>query len=318
MYHPAQKPTFYFIGVTTGQSSIMKIFPEWARYLDLGDCEMKGIDFIVHDTPQNYRDAVQFIKNDPLSLGALVTTHKIDLLAACKDLFEELDPYALETGEISCISKNGNRLIGHAKDPITSGLAAQAFVPDGYWEKNSADVLILGAGGASLAISCYLMKPEHGRNRPRRVVITNRSQARLDTARKIHDRLNLDTPRKYVYAPRPEDNDAALSDLPSHSLVINATGLGKDAPGSPLTDQALFPENGMAWDFNYRGDLLFLKQAQAQRDRRRLHIEGGWIYFIHGWTSVISEVFHVPLPSKGKVMDNLSAIAEKYGRPPKK
>ena len=34
----------------------------------------------------------EFIKNDPLSLGALVTTHKIDLYNSCKDLFEYFDP----------------------------------------------------------------------------------------------------------------------------------------------------------------------------------------------------------------------------------
>ena len=73
-YSPATRPTFYFIGVTTGQSSIMKVFPAWAEYLGLGDVEIKGIDFPVHDMPENYREAVNFLKNDPLSLGALVTT----------------------------------------------------------------------------------------------------------------------------------------------------------------------------------------------------------------------------------------------------
>ena len=43
-YSPATRPTFYFIGVTTGQSSIMKVFPVWAEYLELGDVEIKGVD----------------------------------------------------------------------------------------------------------------------------------------------------------------------------------------------------------------------------------------------------------------------------------
>ena len=42
-YEPAKRPTFYFIGVTTGQSSIMKVFPKWAEIMGL-DAEMKGID----------------------------------------------------------------------------------------------------------------------------------------------------------------------------------------------------------------------------------------------------------------------------------
>ena len=63
---------------------------------------------------------MDFIKHDPLSLGALVTTHKIDLLAACRDMFDELDLYARFMGEISSISKRDSKLIGHAKDPISN------------------------------------------------------------------------------------------------------------------------------------------------------------------------------------------------------
>ena len=33
----ATQPTMYFIGVTTGSSSIMKVFPEWAKALGLKD-----------------------------------------------------------------------------------------------------------------------------------------------------------------------------------------------------------------------------------------------------------------------------------------
>ena len=40
----ATQPTMYFIGVTTGASSIMKVFPEWAEALGLKDTVMKGID----------------------------------------------------------------------------------------------------------------------------------------------------------------------------------------------------------------------------------------------------------------------------------
>ena len=90
---PAAQPTIYFIGVTTGSSSIMKVFPKWAKALHLDDAVIKGMDFTPHSDPQLYREAVEFIKNDPLSLGALVTTHKIDLFKACKDMFEYIDPF---------------------------------------------------------------------------------------------------------------------------------------------------------------------------------------------------------------------------------
>ena len=311
-YAKATRPTFYFIGVTTGKSSIMKVFPEWAKFLGLGDVVIKGIDFKPHDEPAAYREAVEFIKNDPLSRGALVTTHKIDLLKACRDFFEELDPYADIMGEISCISKKNGKLIGHAKDPITSGLAIEAFLPPQYWVETNAAALLLGAGGSSIAITSYLMQKSHGDNRPSKIVVTNRSQPRLDEIRQIHQKLEAQAPTAYFLTPKPEDNDAVLRDLPSGSLVVNATGLGKDAPGSPFTDLAVFPAKGIVWELNYRGDLIFLEQANTQKESRDLQIEDGWVYFIHGWTRVIAEVFDIDIPVKGLQFDQLSEIAGRF------
>lgn len=306
---PATVPTFYFVGVTTGKSSIMRVFPEWAKYLKLGDCVIEGIDCRIHDSPEMYRRVVSFLKADPLSLGALITTHKIDLLKAARDLFDELDPYATLMGEISCISKRDGRLRGHAKDPITAGLSLEAFLPDSYWRSTGAEVLVLGAGGSSIAITSYLMKPEHGDNRPSRIVVTNRSPGRLDEIRRVHEQLNSGIPCEYHHCPTPEQNDRLVNGLKPGSIVINATGLGKDAPGSPITNAARFPKDGVAWDFNYRGELVFLDQARAQREQRNLRIEDGWVYFIHGWTHVIAEVFNVTIQPRGPQFDELLRIA---------
>jgi shikimate dehydrogenase len=116
----ATQPTTYFIGVTTAQSSIMKLFPLWAKALRLRDAVIKGIDLAIHASPERYREVVRFIKDDELSLGALVTTHKIDLYNAAKDMFEYLDPYASMFSELSSISKRNGRMEGYAKDPISS------------------------------------------------------------------------------------------------------------------------------------------------------------------------------------------------------
>ena len=119
---------------------------------------------------------------------------------------------------------------------------------------------------------------------------------------------------EYVPTPRPEDNDAVMRTLPPGSLVVNATGLGKDAPGSPITDAAPFPDRGTAWDFNYRGDLVFLDQARRQSVDRHLHVEDGWRYFIHGWLAVIAEVFHRTIPVSGPGFEELCAIAGRERR----
>lgn len=309
IYAAAGIPTIYFIGVTTGKSSIMQVFPEWAKYLQLGECQITGIDFLQHDDPQKYREAVDFIKSDKLSMGALVTTHKIDLLKATRDRFDELNDFAESTGEISCIFKKDGKLIGHAKDPITSGLSMDAFIPENYWKDTGAEIFILGAGGSSVALTWHLMTKCREGYKPSKIYVSNRSLPRLEEMKMIHSKLNSDIDIEYTLAPQAEINDQIMARLKPGSLVVNATGLGKDGPGSPLTNEGIFPENGIAWDFNYRGDLVFLDQARAQQQSRNLRIEDGWVYFIHGWTRVIAEVFHVDIPTGGPAFDELSAIA---------
>jgi len=36
-------------------------------------------------------------------------------------------------------------------------------------------------------------------------------------------------------------------------------------------------------------------QAIDQKAQKNLHVEDGWMYFVHGWTQVISEVFHIDI-----------------------
>lgn len=307
-YVKAAQPTIYFIGVTTTQSSIMKVFPKWAKSLNLENAVIKGIDFPPHSSAQEYRQAVEFIKSDPRSLGALVTTHKIDLYNTCKDLFDYIDPYARQLGEVSSISKDGGKLCAHAKDPISSGLALEHFVPDNYWDDFDGDVLLLGAGGSTLAMSVYFAQKKWGSNVPKNIIIANRSLPRLESAKKILEGMNPQIHFHYRLTPAPADNDAILKTLKPHSLIVNATGLGKDGPGSPFTDYCEFPADSLVWEINYRGDLVFKEQAQAQADKKHLHVEDGWIYFIHGWTQVISEVFHIDI--KGDVLNHLSEIAK--------
>ncbi|MBE7182798.1 MAG: shikimate dehydrogenase [Methylobacterium mesophilicum] len=308
-YAPATRPTLYFIGVTTAKSSIMKVFPAWADYLGLENAVIKGIDFPLHAAPSAYRDAVEFIRDDPLSLGALVTTHKIDLFHAARDLFDVIDPHAKLMGETSCISKQNGKLVCHAKDPISSGLAIDGFLGPDYFRKTGAELFSMGAGGSTIAITWHLMRTGRGKDVPARIVVTNRSQHRLDEIRKIHQDVASHVPVDYVLAEEPSANDAVLAGLKPGSLVINATGLGKDAPGSPLSDAATFPREAIAWDLNYRGDLVFLEQARRQEAERALRIEDGWTYFLHGWTQVIAEVFHIEIPTGGPRFAKISEIA---------
>ncbi|MFE6996961.1 shikimate dehydrogenase family protein [Microbacterium sp. NPDC057659] len=295
-----------FVGVTTGSSSIMKVFPLWADILGLPTRTLIGHDLPMDAEPAQYRAMVEQIRDDPHHRGALVTTHKMNVYTAASDLFDELDPFAVSCSEISSIAKQGDRLIGRAKDPITVDLALHDFLPADHFARTGAQVVILGAGGSGTALSWALAERTDA---PSRVIVTARSQDKLDHLREVHRQHG--TPEgliEYVLTPSPEKADAIVSAAPAGSVIANATGLGKDRPGSPLTDAVVFPEGAYVWEFNYRGSLEFLHQARAQEQDRALHVVDGWRYFIHGWSQVVADVFQLELTPE--IVEQLAGAAE--------
>jgi shikimate 5-dehydrogenase len=289
-------PTLYFFGVTTAQSSSRKMFPLWTEILGLSKAQWVGVDFPLNAPSEQYRAAVEQIKYDPLSCGALVTTHKVNVLNAARNLFEELTADATLCNEVACIYKDGLRLIGHAVDPETSGKAMQYFIPPGYWARTKAEILCLGAGGSAVAIAAHLLRNTPATDRPRRVTFVNRSAGKLAFLKQLEQQLPP-TGIEFVYIENsdPQVNDSLMAALPAESMVINATGMGKDTPGSPLNDAAIWPEGCCAWELNYRGELDFMQQALRQRESRGVRVEDGWVYFVLGWSEVVSRVFSVPI-----------------------
>lgn len=290
-----KEPTFYFIGVTTGKSSINKLFPLWMKELVHPDVKLVGIDLKIHDERDSYRQATAQIKFDENSLGALVTTHKMDLYEAAEDMFNWFDPYAKLLHEVSCISKRNSKLIGHAKDLISAGLTVDSILGPNYFQNNDTHILIFGAGGSSIATVLHLINKKNIGDKPKKIIVVNRSSPRLEHLKKVVNKVGTDIDMEYIQNEDPKKNDIIMSRLPEKSLVINATGLGKDRPGSPVANGGLFPENGIAWEFNYRGELDFMHQAEKQKNLRGVKVEDGWIYFIHGWTQVISQVLHLEM-----------------------
>jgi shikimate dehydrogenase len=299
--------TFYFIGVTTSKSSIMNVFPLWMEVLGRQDVIIEGVDCKIHDEPEAYRRAVAQIKYDPLSLGALVTTHKIDLVTAARDMFDYLDPHAQITDEISSISKLDGRLEGHAKDPITSGASLDAIIGNGYFAKTHGEVLCFGAGGSAIATLLHLINKQNKGDRPDKFTFVNRSQGRLDHAKEMVGGLSTDIEIEYICNSDALINDQIMEKISAYSIIINATGMGKDTPGSPITWEGQFPLHSIAWEFNYRGELDFLHQARAQAESRKLRVEDGWLYFVHGWTQVIAQVLHFDLTPA--LFDQLNQVA---------
>ena len=210
-------------------------------------------------------------------------------------MFEYLDPYAMITGEVSSISKREGRLEGHAKDPLTSGASLEAIIEKDYFGKTHGDVLCFGAGGSGVATLLHLINKKDPGDRPKKFTFVNRSQGRLDHAREMVGGLNTDIQIEYICNSDPLVNDKIMAQFPPYSVIINATGMGKDTPGSPITWEGQFPLNSVAWEFNYRGELDFLHQSLAQEKSRHVKVEDGWLYFVHGWTQVVAQVLHLNL-----------------------
>jgi shikimate dehydrogenase len=294
-----------FVGVSTGGSSIMRVFPEWAAALDLPTRTLIGHDLPVDGPPEAYRELVRSIRDDPRHRGALVTTHKLAVYAAAADLFDELDETAHLFGEVSCITKRGDRLLGTAKDPMTGRYALEEFLPPDHFDRHGGAALVLGCGGAGTALAHQLA----GRtDRPSSIICTALTPEPLEHARQLLERAGaVPDPIRYELTPDPTAADRLLEALPDHSLVANATGMGKDRPGSPVTDDARFPIDGVVWEFNYRGPLQFWHQALRQQAERRLLVEDGWRYFVHGWAHAVADVFDIAMPPA--TVDELGRIA---------
>lgn len=305
--HPG-RPRLYFIGVSTAQSSIRGLFPLWAAALNL-DAELVGRDLSVGAGRAACRRRVQELLDDTLAAGALITTHKAALFDQARDRFASLDQHAAICREISCAVRRDGSLHGYAKDPITAGLA-MAHIFGAEPPAAGHDVVCFGAGGAGIAIAVSLL--EQG-NPPRRLTIVDRDSPRITVAREITSALGSAVPIEYRLHSTPTENDQLLTGCRPGAFVINATGMGKDLPGAPISARAEFPAEAVVWDLNYRGELGFLVTAGRQADQRGLQIIDGWQYFLHGWTEVIAEVFGIRLTEQR--FNRLAALAEPFEAP---
>jgi shikimate dehydrogenase len=288
---PGSPRRLCFVGVSTGGSSIMDLFPVWAELLGL-DAEVVGWDLPLDAPPEAYRDCVRRLATEDAVSGALVTTHKSAVYEHARDMFDELDDYATLCREVSCVARRGERLLGWAKDPITAGLALEHLLGPDHWKATGRHVICFGAGGAGLAIAAHLLS---GAERPDRIVLIDRDPRRVELAHELGAQLGAGDTLECLGGDDTGANDRLVSDSPEGTLVINATGMGKDRPGSPISAAARLPHGSVAWDLNYRGELDFLRIAKRQDGIDGVRVADGWRYFLHGWTEVIAEVFDIEL-----------------------
>lgn len=150
------------------------------------------------------------------------------------------------------------------------------------------EVCILGCGGAGIALANALLSNEF--NSAKHIVLTDISDARIANARSVLSKIDNNNIISYKKVDGIKDNDTIVEGLHEGAIIVNATGMGKDRPGSPLSKNVKFPCKGCVWEYNYRGDLLFYEYALLQQSTSNLYVIDGFRYFIYGWTTVISRV----------------------------
>ncbi|MEZ0111971.1 shikimate dehydrogenase [Catenulispora sp. EB89] len=266
-----------FVGISTGASRIHTAFPRWARVVGV-EAEVVGVDVPAGASAEAYRSVLDSLR-EPSVLGAVITSHKVGLFAAASDAFESLDPLARQYREINSIRNDGGRLHGYARDPISVGRVIEEI-----WPERDGDLLCLGSGGTAIALGEYLLRRGH-RGRLRFVDRDPAAVARL--------RAVVDSP---LVGAEVGDGpfDAAVAALAPGALVVNATGAGKDRPGSPVTDAVEFPARSTVWDLNYRGDLHMLRVARSQAAARGLRVYDGLSLFCHGWAAALTTALDLP------------------------
>jgi shikimate 5-dehydrogenase len=262
-----------FVGVTTGASLIHKAMPLWQSLLGV-PCTVRGVDIGLDADDDAYIRFLERLRNDIKATGAVVTGHKVKMFRAGRSYFRMLDPLALECGEVNAIRRTDEGLFGWARDPVSVGRVA-----DRIWPRTVGDVVCLGAGGTALALAHHLM--------------TTREHVHFvcaDPDRDAVARLAALTGQElFGHVGKGPWDDLVASARPG-SLIVNATGMGKDRPGSPISDKTRFPPESVVWELNYRGDLPFLEHARHEALRYPLAVHDGWHLFCHGWAAALTAV----------------------------
>ena len=279
-----------FVGVSTGHSFVRKVFSGWCRALGV-EATLRTLDMPLGSSPDAYRNLVGNIRNDDFIRGACITTHKSALYEAAHSMFDEIHDGARDLQEAAAVFKTRKGLACEATDPLSVVVATEEILRrrgiDGW-----ADVFIIGGGGSGLALAYALLQNAH--LTPKRLFVSDIIESRVQAVRRVLGKIKTGCQVNVIHCQRQEC-DELIGGLNQRSLIVNATGMGKDRPGSPVSVNCELPYGSTLWDFNYRGERLFLEIGKQQESARKVLIEDGWHYFICGWLQVMSRVFDVAI-----------------------
>ncbi len=298
--------TVWFVGVSTAGSLVHRAMERWQPLVG-GDLAVEGRDLPLDAPDVAFRGLLDDLDQDQDAAGAVVTSHKVALFRAGSDRFARLDDLALACGEVNAVRRTPEGLVGFARDPVSVGRVVDRIWPAGGASGPAGagrasgpagaggasgpagaggasgpagagrgdEVVCLGAGGTAVALGRHLL----ARPRPPGLVFADRRPEAI-----AHLRAALGTAVTTHVGPGPWDG--LVAGAAEGALVVNATGMGKDRPGAPLSASATFPPQGVVWELNYRGDLPLPTRARAQG----VEAHDGWSLFCQGWAAALAAV----------------------------
>ncbi|MBB3606382.1 shikimate 5-dehydrogenase [Mycolicibacterium sp. BK556] len=277
---------FAFVGVDTARSAVNGVFADWCAILER-EWILRHVDIPVDAEPPAYEECLDLVSASEY-VGGLVTTHKARIFDRCRDRFHYLEPICEVLGEVGILFKDETVLCGGVSD-VVSGRHILSCILDQNESVSREYAVVIGAGGAGLAAAWNL--GVEGVGDFSSVVVVENSAARVDRVLAIIADWPCGRPVKVVSSEAGFADDI-LSTLPMGGLVVNATGMGKDRPGSPIRSADCLPDHCIVWEFNYRGTLDMLRMATSVSPSKGVVTYDGFDYFACGWSVVMSRVAH--------------------------
>jgi shikimate 5-dehydrogenase len=295
----------WFVGVSTAGSAALTAFPAWARSLGL-DADLVGVDLPVNTSDDAYRQLVARFRASTEVIGAVITGHKARVFETARDQLDAVSDAAWRCREISVLHRDADRVTGTAIEVLSSAAALREIVSEDHWATRGRHLLILGAGGTAAAlISAIFDRSGAGSIGPSAVHLIDLVPSR---ARQLAEHLSRLSPDTAVSVHRTEQASSVLTRLPPGSLIVNATGVGKDTPGSPVPLPAPWPEQAIFWEINYRGERPLLRDATDQAPTRGLAVHDGWKLFVAGWSEALAAILDRSLTGEDRVAIGRAAL----------
>ncbi|MCY3786996.1 MAG: shikimate dehydrogenase [bacterium] len=167
--------------------------------------------------------------------------------AAAAAAVDELSATARLLGAVNCVSRRGDRLVGHSTD---GGGFTDALADEAGWVPAGARCAVLGAGGAARAVTLALSEAGAAE-----VAVVNRTQGNAEAAAAL---------------ARDRGRVAQPAEVGGFDLIVNATPLGMSGhSGAPMPlDPDLLRPDQLLVDLIYEPAETALLAAARRRGLR--------------------------------------------------